>query len=116
MYLVIGRRKWMLPIMRNRADDWLMREIGNAVIGYAIPIMPDGLIIEQTEDEQSPRYFETYRSEIFEISMDSLVGIITDKQATRAPEVTYREIQEEIQIAAGVIHAINGNIAPEAKQ
>jgi hypothetical protein len=59
MYSIRYKRTDILPDASLWADNWLGVDLGDAMIGFALPIMPDGLIV-QFGDE----WLETYRGQL----------------------------------------------------
>lgn len=106
MYTIIGYRTGILKSYRNRADDWLGRDIGDAIIGYALPIMPDGLIIQVCRENEPAQYYETKRGELVGIDPNNPGTMETQRQAQRQPEPKLKDIQIEIREAVKAIHSL----------
>lgn len=106
MYTVIGHRPGMLGIYQNRADEWLGREIGDAVIGYALPIMPDGMVIMECHENEPAQYKETVRGQLVGIDPNNPGVMVTQKRNERIKEPTLKDIQDEIREAVKGIHSL----------
>lgn len=106
MYTVIGYRPGLLGVYQNRAGEWLGRDIGDAVIGYALPIMPDGMVIMECHENEPAQYKETVRGQLVGIDPNNPGVMETKRRAERVKEPTLIEIQIEIREAVKSIHSL----------
>src|SRR5512133_1615612 len=100
MYRAVGHILGLVPEVETACDGWIssspLAAMSEFMFRFALPIMPDGLVIEREDDDGFKAYFVVSRQDLIGLAPKQPV---TDIKRTPPADVTARAVWWEIRKA-----------------